>query len=126
MTAAAQQLLFEPREDGEDAVVVVHTPEAPAAGESAGAPNRGAGVPAAQAATTRDVATLGARAPHPELQAERAKWRIGDTRDAHNACPACGRDRIERLAEIAASGLQTWDVLCVWPRCSRARTGATR
>jgi hypothetical protein len=55
------------------------------------------------------------------LRAERARWRLGDTRPADNPCRACSQERIERLEDIAASGCQTWAVMCVNAACSRSR-----
>ena len=55
-------------------------------------------------------------------RAARARWRIGDVRDADNTCPACGRERLERLEEVAPSGLQTWVLMCVTAGCARARS----
>ena len=56
------------------------------------------------------------------MRAERAEWRIGDTRPADNPCPACGRERIERLEDIASEGGQTWATMCVTTGCKRRAT----
>jgi hypothetical protein len=56
------------------------------------------------------------------MRAERAEWRIGDTRAADNPCPACGRERIERLEDIASEGGQTWAMMCVTVDCKRRAT----
>jgi hypothetical protein len=56
------------------------------------------------------------------LRAERAAWHIGDTRPAENPCSACGRERIERLEEIASEGGQTWAMMCVTVDCKRRAT----
>ena len=56
-----------------------------------------------------------------EVRAERAHWRIGDTRPADNPCPACHQERLERLEEIAAKGGQTWVLFCRTAGCPRRR-----
>jgi hypothetical protein len=109
MTARAQQSFFVAGLGDEDhdeqapnrvsLAVVVHVPRSLSAAEM----------------HERDVALEAQRAA-------RARWRIGDLREADNPCPACGNERLERLEDIAAEGGQTWVVMCTTLGCIRCRS----
>lgn len=70
--------------------------------------------PSAEAAPLRLAALA-------KVRAERARWRLGDLREADNPCPACKRERLERLECVEVGSGQTWSLVCTTAGCVRAR-----
>lgn len=58
------------------------------------------------------------------LQAERAKLRVGDSRDAECECGACGAAKLAFLVEITPGGSQTWETRCM--RCRPLLDGSAK